>query len=300
MTGKVSERTLTSAGTNGPLPLAGLAACRDAMSTTDLDQSAGAGAAPAAEQGETAPPELQTAGDAHQQTDAEGGADQSQGADDEADKGLSEAEKTIRKLTRRIERLTAKRGASEREAELLRQQLAEVQRGAQSQRDEGGDSVRQITEADIERVARQKADEIARQRTIGEKVGKVLKEGAKVEGFNAAVDTVAEVVPFMDRVGKPTPFIEAVLDADNPAAVLKYLGDNPEEAEELADLTPAQLGRRIAKLEIQIAGAKKTTSAAPTPIRPVGGNHAGPSEPDPDKDPAAWIQARNRAAVRAR
>jgi hypothetical protein len=101
-------------------------------------------------------------------------------------------------------------------------------------------------------------------------VQKVLRDGAKVEGFDAAVDAVAEVIPFRDRAGRPTPFIEAVLDADNPPALLKYLGENPDEAEELADLTPAQLGRRLAKLESKL-GAKKQTSAAPAPIRPVSG-----------------------------
>jgi hypothetical protein len=98
-------------------------------------------------------------------------------------------------------------------------------------------------------------------------VGKVLKEGSKLDGFNAAVDAVAEVVPFMDKRGKPTPFIEAVLDADNPAELLKYLGDNPEEAEELADLTPARLGRRLATLELKLKpGATKQTKLGPQAV----------------------------------
>lgn len=237
------------------------------MSTTELESGAGA-AAPV--EGQTALPEQQTAGDAHQQTDAGESADQTQA--EVADKGLTPEQREIKKRDRRIERLTAKRGAAEREAELLRQQLAEFQRG---NRQEEGDQeqpgrVRQLTEADIERVARQRAEEITRQRDLSSKVQKVLREGAKVEGFDAAVDAVAEVIPFRDRAGRPTPFIEAVLDADNPPALLKYLGENPDEAEDLADLTPAQLGRRLAKLESTLS-AKKQTSAAPAPIRPVSG-----------------------------
>ncbi len=267
------------------------------MSTTDQDIGAGA-AAPTEEQ--TALPEQQTAGDAHQQADAGESSDQSEGSE-EADKGLTEEQKTIRKQMRRIERLTAKRGAAEREAELLRQQLAQIQQSASRQGDGEAEETgsRQLTEADIERIARHKAEEITRQRAIGEKVGKVLREGAKLEGFNAAVDAVAEVVPFTDRGGKPTPFIEAVLDADDPVAVFKYLGDNPDEAEDLAGLTPAQLGRRLAKLESKL-GAKKQTSAAPTPIKPINGNSAGALEPDPERDAEAWIRARNRAERAAR
>jgi hypothetical protein len=248
--------------------------------STELAQGASAGAAPVESQGQTAQPEPQTAGDAHQQTDAGEAADQSHSAEDEADKGLTDAEKTIRKQLRRIERLTAKRGAAEREAEILRQQLAEFQQRASRQDDDGEPAKRQFTEADIDRIAREKADELTRQRAIGERVGKVLKEGSKLDGFNAAVDAVAEVVPFMDKRGKPTPFIEAVLDADNPAELLKYLGDNPEEAEELADLTPARLGRRLATLELKLKpGATKQTSSAPKPLQPIKAGNAGISTP---------------------
>lgn len=240
------------------------------MSTTELEQGASAGAAPV-EQEQTAQPEQQDAGDAHQQSDTGDVAEST--ASDKADEGLTEEQRTIRKQLRRIERLTAKRGAAEREAQLLREQMAEFQRRTSGLQGEDGDEPgsRQLTEAEVERRAAQRADEIARQRTIGEKVGKVLREGTKLEGFNAAVDAVAEVVPFTDQKGKPTPFIEAVLDSDDPVALLKYLGDNSDEAEDLAALSPAQLGRRLAKLEVKLAGAKKQTSAAPAPIKPVSG-----------------------------
>jgi hypothetical protein len=250
------------------------------MSTTELDPGAGAAAV---ETQQTALPEQETAGDAHQQTDAVETADE---AKDEGGEKLTPEQREIRKRDRRIERLTAKRGAAEREAEMLRQQLAEIQQRA-SRQDEGEEqpSNRTLTEADIERIARQKADEIARQRAIGEKVGKVLKDGAKLEGFSAAVDAVAEVVPFTDRQGKPTPFIEAVLDADDPAAVFKYLGENPDEAESLADLTPAQLGRRLAKLEDKLSkGAKEKSSSAPRPLQPLSARNAGVSSPRTPED----------------
>jgi hypothetical protein len=251
------------------------------MSTTELDTGAGA-AAPETEQ--TALPEQQDAGDAHQQTDAGETADQAQ---DEAGDKLTPEQREIRKRDRRIERLTAKRGAAEREAEMLRQQLAEIQQriGRQDEGEAEQPSNRTLTEADIERIARQKADEITRQRAIGEKVSKVLRDGAKLEGFNAAVDAVAEVVPFTDRGGKPTPFIEAVLDAEDPAAVFKYLGENPEEAEALADLTPAQLGRRLAKLEDRLKPrAKDQSSSAPRPLQPLSARNAGVSSPRTPED----------------
>lgn len=238
------------------------------MDTSELDTSASMGAEPAP-QAQTMQPEPQDAEVAHQQDDAGEAADQSP-ATEEADKGLTEEQRTIRKLQRRIDRLSAKRGAAEREAELLRQQYAEVSRSVYGQQGEEGEPTR-VTEADIERIALQRARDIARQQAISTKVSKVLQEGSRIDGFNQAVDAVAEVVPFVDRSGRPTPFIEAVLDADAPEALLKHLGDNPDMVEELAALSPAALGRRLAKLEIQIASGRKQQSAAPTPIRPVSG-----------------------------
>ena len=241
------------------------------MNTAELDQGASVGAVPAEVPDQTAQPEQHDAGDAHQQTDAGEVAEST--ASDKADEGLTEEQRTIRKQLRRIERLTAKRGAAEREAQLLREQMAEFQRqmGGLQGEDGAQSGNRQFSEADIERIATERAADIARQRAIGEKVGRVLREGTKLDGFNAAVDAVAEVVPFTDQKGKPTPFIEAVLDSDEPVALLKYLGDNPDEAEDLAALSPAQLGRRLAKLETKLASAKKQTSAAPAPIKPVAG-----------------------------
>lgn len=243
--------------------------------STELIQAA----APAEPIASPAQPEPQDAGVAPQQNDAGESADQSK--DSEQADSLTPEQRTIRKLESRIGRLAAKRGAAEREAELLRQQMAEFQRRTSGQNEEGeAGNVRQFSEADIERVATQKAAEMTRQKAIGERVGKVLREGEKLDGFNAAVDAVAEVVPFTDRTGKPTPFIEAVLDTDEPAALLKYLGDNPDEAEELADLTPIQLGRRLTRLEDKLKkGAKASVSAAPKPLQHLKAGNSGVSTP---------------------
>jgi hypothetical protein len=274
------------------------------MSTAGTEAPA-AGAAP---HGQTAQPELKDAGVAPQQGEESQGSDQPRDAEGE-DKDLTDEQKAIRKMQRRIDRLTAKRGGTERENELLRQQLSDLERRLQTATSHQGDGDegqgepkpkgRQFTEADIERMAQARAKELHQQTSISQRVAKVLDAGSKLEGFNAAVDAVAEVVPFTDRQGRPTAFIEAVLDADAPAALLKYLGENPEEAEDLVDLSPAQLGRRLAKLEDRLkADAKKATSAAPKPLKPVNGNSSGGgNEPDPEKDAEAWIRSRNKQAA---
>jgi hypothetical protein len=67
--------------------------------------------------------------------------------------------------------------------------------------------------------------------------------------------------------------------------VFKYLGENPDEAESLADLTPAQLGRRLAKLEDRLTqSAKAKTSSAPRPLQPLSARNAGFSSPRTPED----------------
>lgn len=264
--------------------------------STETTESVGVDAG----ESQTTQPEPNTADLAHQQNETDESADQSKDSEGKPD-GLTLEQRTIRKLESRIARLTGKRGAAEREASLLREELDRVRQTPASRQaeDDGEKANRQFSPADIDRLANERAAELRKRESIGERVGKVIEAGRKLEGFSAAADAVAEIVPFTDRKGQPTPFIEAVLDCDDSAAVIKYLGDNPDEAEDLADLTPVQLGRRLAKLENQLKqSATKKTSAAPKPLQPIAGNGGGSIEPDPAKDTEAWIRARNRTANR--
>jgi hypothetical protein len=279
------------------------------LATADTSAPAAGATAPS---GQTAQPGQQPADLAQPQTDATGEAgDQPQGAEGQAE-NLTDEQKAIVKLQRRIERLTAKRGGTERENELLRQQIAELtarQQSAASREGEGTEGQgeqpaapkgRQLTEADIERMAQARAQELHRQTTIGQRVSTVLAAGSKLDGFDAAVNALAEVVPFRDRQGRPTAFIEAVLDTDNPAAVMKHLGDNPEDAEDLAELTPSQLGRRLARLEDKLkAGATRQISAAPKPLKPVGGGASG-AQVDPSKMSFAEFKAWRQKEIDAK
>jgi hypothetical protein len=63
---------------------------------------------------------------------------------------------------------------------------------------------------------------------------------------------------------------EAILDSDDPAALLHHLGTNADLAADLVGLTPTQVARRIAKLEIELKQPKEPKqSTAPKPITPV-------------------------------
>jgi hypothetical protein len=213
--------------------------------------------------------------------------DEPQGEDQSPpeDKELSEEQKTIRKLQRRIERLSGKVGATARERDMLREQMASVPKGED-----------QKTEPDLNAVATERAKEILRTEKLNSRADATLKAGKAIEGFSEALETLRDEIAFADDKGRVTPFFEALLDADAPAKVIHYLGTNPDEAAEFEGLSPAQIGRRIAKLEAKLDGdAKIKTSSAPVPLKPVRG--AAPDSGGSDEKGISdeeWARRRDR------
>lgn len=172
-------------------------------------------------------------------------------------------QQTIKKLQRRIDRLTAQKGGTARERDMLREQLAGLQQSAGERTDE---------HPDIEALADQRAREMVSAQTLNEKAAALLKSGKRIAGFDSALETLRDEVPFTDAKGKVTPFLEAILESEMPAKLIEYLGKNPDEAAEFAELTPTQIGRRLDRLEQKLGTAGKAqTSKAPAPIEPVKG-----------------------------
>jgi hypothetical protein len=203
-------------------------------------------------------------------------ADESKGADDEGDKP-SDPQKTIDKLLRRIQRQSGKIGGTARERDLIAQENAQLKAQLAELRGEGGQTQEPAGQS-IEEIADRKAREIVHAETLNKRAADVLKAGKKVEGFDEALEALREEVPFIDRGKRPTAFFEALMDADNPAKLIHHLGTNPEEAAEFDGLSPAQIGRRLAKLETKL-GAEVKTSSAPTPLKPVTARSIGGSSP---------------------
>lgn len=121
------------------------------------------------------------------------------------------------------------------------------------------------------------ADAIATARQIADKSNGVAKAGK--ERFSATWDqslstVISEAGPLIDqKTMLPTPLGEAILDSDDAAALIAHIGSDPSLAEELSELTPAQLGRRIARIEAEMAvKTAKPSSKAPPPINPLAGN----------------------------
>lgn len=183
------------------------------------------------------------------------------------------AAKSLKRLERRIDRVTAARYQAEAEREQVRQENAQLR----SQLQQFTQPEEQPRQPQIDPM--QLANEIATVREITSKSNAIAKDGETKYGkaeFATALRTVQEEAgQLFTPHGTPTAIGEAVLSADDPAALLHHLGTNPDVAAELADLTPVQAARRIARIEIEMS--KPVTpkqSNAPRPITPVRASSA--------------------------
>lgn len=102
----------------------------------------------------------------------------------------------------------------------------------------------------------------------------------------------------------PMEILEPALEADNPEQVLLHLGEDPDLAATLLDLSPTKRAVEITKLAAKlkpVPPAPKPRSAAPPPVEPIRGRSvaataSAPSDRDSD---AEWLRKRN-AEVAAR
>jgi hypothetical protein len=170
--------------------------------------------------------------------------------------------RVVKRMERRIDRLTAARYQAEARAEQVAAQYEQL-RAQLSQ-----EAPQQGGQQDPVALAR----EMSQVERITEKANGIAADGNKrFEGFGKAVQTVsAEVGSLFDKRGKATPIGEAILAADDPAALIHHIGSNPDLAADLADMTPIQQARKLARIEIEMGKPKETKqSMAPKPISPA-------------------------------
>lgn len=174
-----------------------------------------------------------------------------------------EPAKVLKRMERRIDRLTAARYQAEARAEQAAAEAAQLRARFQQEQPQ------QAEQQDPVVLAR----EIAHVERVTEKANNIAADGKGRFGdsFGKAVQTVAaEVGQLFERTGKPTPLGEAILSSDDPAALIHHLGSNPDIAADLADLTPIQQARKLARIEINMSKPRETKqSQAPKPITPA-------------------------------
>lgn len=231
---------------------------------------------PAAEQTET--PEIVTP-ETETQTEPEAKAD--------------DADKSIKRLERRIDRLTAARYQTAAEAQQARKEAEELRaRLAQYEQQETPET---LTPEKVLPIARQMAEFIRTQERVQDRVKSVMTAGKALEGFDEACNAVNDELPFYAPNGAPTPFLGVVMECESPAMVLHHLGRNPDLAEELSRLTPTQQARRLDRLESELnKKPEPKASNAPKPIEPLKGTGGGSNKDPSDMSFKEFVAWRNK------
>jgi hypothetical protein len=86
--------------------------------------------------------------------------------------------------------------------------------------------------------------------------------------------------------------LNAFLECDAPAKIVKHLRNDPELAASLEGLSPTRLGRKLQQIESELLAPKKTVSSAPAPVRPVSASGRGVKDAgDMDID-ELWAEAK--------
>lgn len=168
-------------------------------------------------------------------------------------------EKALKRMQRRIDKRTADVYRTRAENEQLKARLQALEAGSESPK--GQDDPASI------------AREISRIERFAEKANDLVSRGTKAhpDYMDALKALAIEVGDFVAPNGAPSKFMDVVLQvADSPDALLYHLGKNPDLAEELADLGPVQLAKKLSRIELNMAAAlKPQTVKAPTPLEAV-------------------------------
>lgn len=119
-----------------------------------------------------------------------------------------------------------------------------------------------------------------KQEAAQERVKKLTDREAAFRVAHPDYDAVARnpSLPITQQVA------EVILETDDPPAVAYYLGQNPDEAAAIAQMTPHQIGRAIGRIEAKLSAPAatetqrqpepKTVTNAPAPVTTLSGSPA--------------------------
>ena len=192
-------------------------------------------------------------------------------------------------MQRRINRLTAEKYQERAERESIARQLDEYRSKTEQSQPQ------QIPREIIER----EASRIAEERSFADKCNAIANDWkASSKDFDNQFQALTSMAgPLVEDTGKPSALLQAVMTTDAPSKVLAHLAANPDVLAGLIDLSPIQQARKLALIESSMSTPTPRPSAAPRPLEPVRGA-AAPSVPDPQTQPAAWREWRNKNAKR--
>lgn len=197
-------------------------------------------------------------------------------------------------MRKRIDQLNREKGDAERRAQLAETRLAETQAALEAARAGNPTDTTQLTAAQIEALAEQRAEQKVSAREQAARNESFVKAGnAEFKDFNDRCAVVAEVA---DTIHTSKRFeLMAVIGAmeDGPR-VVAHLADNAEEAARILAKPPHLMALDLARVSEGIKAKAKppvAVSRAPKPIAPVGGSTSAAFDPlDDSLSMEAWMR----------
>lgn len=196
----------------------------------------------------------------------------------------------------RINQLTAEKHSAMREAAALRRQLEALQKAPRPQVDPNDYEAQQ--RENVRGVFREEQA----QQTVNQYEQAVQRaRAAQVDTFYAKVEGVRERIPDIDRSIQTFSQLpvsdhaaEIIAESDVAAEIAHYLANNPREAFDIYQLSPAQQGRALARIEQRVSLPARRTSSAPPPTPMVTGAQAT-RQKTPAEESASEYVARRKA-----
>lgn len=207
------------------------------------------------------------------------------------------ADKSLQRLQRRIDRVTAARYEQQAKAEQAERRAAELEARLRAYETQGQkeETQPQFRPEDIDRLANERAQYLKEMESVSKRSTEIRdalakKVGDKLPAVIAAV--VEEAGDLAQKDGRWTPLGEAIADCEAPDAVLTYLAENPDIAASLNGLSAARVGRRIEAIERDMKAS--AVSKAPAPIKPVTPKGAPIAKAESEMTDAEWYAARRK------
>lgn len=222
-------------------------------------------------------------------------------AEDEPPKKEDEPKRN--RARERIDQLTAEKHAALREAQALRQRLAALQNAKPAQ----------IDPDDYDAQQREQFRSVMREEQVGQTAQQYQDAvqrayEAQAQAFNTKVEAARERIPNLDQslhafyqLPVSEHAGEIIAESDYAAEIAHYMAQNPGEAHAIYQMTPAQQGRALARIEAKFNLPTKRTSSAPPPPPMVTGSQPARERTPQEMSAAeyiAWRQKQWKAGAR--